>query len=199
MSRSGLVQGIGGSCDPWHGVAVPPPFWQSRVYWVVARGCWPSRRIAQRARRRMCRRCPCPCRSTSAGARACRLAPPARLILPCRCRRRRPNAANHQRRATSCRASRATCCVEHLRLRKDNACVAHAPLSKPREAPSLFKCRRVMNGKRIMFRIIFALMLPLTLGGCFSYSDSTPAPTHTTVVVPSGSVVTCANGAVPPC
>ena len=50
-----------------------------------------------------------------------------------------------------------------------------------------------------MVRIVLALLVPLALGGCFSYSDSTPQPTHTTVVVPQGSVVTCANGAAPPC
>jgi hypothetical protein len=49
-----------------------------------------------------------------------------------------------------------------------------------------------------MLRILIALLAPLALGGCFSYS-STPAPQHTTVVVPQGSVVTCTNGAVPPC
>jgi hypothetical protein len=50
-----------------------------------------------------------------------------------------------------------------------------------------------------MFRILLALIVPLALGGCFSYSDNTPPPTHTTIVVPQGSVVTCTNGAVPPC
>ena len=49
-----------------------------------------------------------------------------------------------------------------------------------------------------MLRIFLALIVPLALGGCFSYSDS-PPPTHTTVVVPQGSVVTCGTGAVPPC
>ncbi len=51
-----------------------------------------------------------------------------------------------------------------------------------------------------MVRILIALLVPLALGGCFSYSDTPPPPpTHTTVVVPPGSVVTCPNGAVPPC
>jgi hypothetical protein len=51
-----------------------------------------------------------------------------------------------------------------------------------------------------MIRIVLALMVPLALGGCFSYSE-TPSPTHTTVVVPPGSttVTTCPNGAAPPC
>ena len=51
-----------------------------------------------------------------------------------------------------------------------------------------------------MIRIVIALLVPLSLGGCLSYTDATPPqPTHTTVVVPQGSVVTCPNGAVPPC
>lgn len=50
-----------------------------------------------------------------------------------------------------------------------------------------------------MLRILVALIVPLALGGCLSYSDNSPPPTHTTVVVPQGSVVTCTNGAVPPC
>lgn len=50
-----------------------------------------------------------------------------------------------------------------------------------------------------MVRMVLALLVPLALGGCFSYSDSTPPPTHTTVVVPSGSVATCPDGAAPPC
>lgn len=49
-----------------------------------------------------------------------------------------------------------------------------------------------------MRRILFAVILPLSLGGCFSYS-APPQPTHTTVVVPPGSAVTCPNGAAPPC
>jgi len=50
-----------------------------------------------------------------------------------------------------------------------------------------------------MVRVVLALLVPLALGGCFSYSDNTPPPSHTTVVVPPGAVVTCPNGAVPPC
>jgi len=51
-----------------------------------------------------------------------------------------------------------------------------------------------------MRRLILAMLLPLSLSGCFSYHETTPPqPTHTTVVVPPGSSVTCANGAVPPC
>ena len=51
-----------------------------------------------------------------------------------------------------------------------------------------------------MRRVLFALLLPLSLGGCFSYHDTAPPPpAQTTVVVPPGSVVTCANGLAPPC
>jgi hypothetical protein len=51
-----------------------------------------------------------------------------------------------------------------------------------------------------MRRILLVLVLPLSLGGCFSYSDS-PQPQHTTIVVPPGgaAVVTCPNGGAPPC
>lgn len=54
---------------------------------------------------------------------------------------------------------------------------------------------------------LFAVLLPLLLTGCLSYSDSTPART-TTVVVPSsggttvlppGTTVVCTNGLSPPC
>ncbi len=49
-------------------------------------------------------------------------------------------------------------------------------------------------------RLLLVLLLPLTLGGCFSFSSSNPPPPqHTTVVVPPGSVVTCPNGTAPPC
>lgn len=51
-----------------------------------------------------------------------------------------------------------------------------------------------------MIRTIVALLLPLCLSACFSYSETPPPPaSHTTLVVPPGSTVTCANGAVPPC
>jgi hypothetical protein len=51
-----------------------------------------------------------------------------------------------------------------------------------------------------MIRIALALMVPLLLGGCFSYSEPAP-PSHTTVVVPPGSAVTttCSDGGPPPC
>lgn len=49
-----------------------------------------------------------------------------------------------------------------------------------------------------MRKLLFALVLPLSLGGCFSYSEA-PPPRNTTVVVPPGSTVTCANGLAPPC
>jgi hypothetical protein len=38
----------------------------------------------------------------------------------------------------------------------------------------------------------FLVLLPLALGGCFSFSSSNPPPpNHTTVVVPQGSATTC--------
>jgi hypothetical protein len=50
-----------------------------------------------------------------------------------------------------------------------------------------------------MRRILLTLLVPLSLGGCFAYSDN-PPPTHTTIVVPpGGTVVTCTNGHAPPC
>ena len=44
------------------------------------------------------------------------------------------------------------------------------------------------------------VLLPLSLGGCLSFSSSDPPPPrNTTVVVPPGSTVTCSNGQAPPC
>jgi hypothetical protein len=48
-----------------------------------------------------------------------------------------------------------------------------------------------------MRKILLAVALPLMLSGCDSYSDTPPR--NTTVVVPPGSTVACANGLVPPC
>ncbi len=51
-----------------------------------------------------------------------------------------------------------------------------------------------------MHRILFAILLPLSLAGCFSYQDSPPQqPNNTTVIVPPGSTVSCTNGLPPPC
>jgi hypothetical protein len=49
-------------------------------------------------------------------------------------------------------------------------------------------------------RLIF-MLLPLTPGGCLSFSSSNPRPpaNNTTIVVPPGSTVVCSNGAGPPC
>lgn len=52
---------------------------------------------------------------------------------------------------------------------------------------------------------LFALAFPLLLGGCLSFSDTTPA--RTTVIVPSGATtvlapgttIVCSNGLRPPC
>jgi hypothetical protein len=48
---------------------------------------------------------------------------------------------------------------------------------------------------------LILLLLPLTLGGCLSFSSSDPAPprSNTTVIVPPGSTVVCSNGMAPPC
>jgi hypothetical protein len=50
-----------------------------------------------------------------------------------------------------------------------------------------------------MRKLIFALVLPLSLGGCLSYVSEPTPPRTTTIVVPPGSTVTCANGLAPPC
>ena len=44
---------------------------------------------------------------------------------------------------------------------------------------------------------LFAALVPLALAGCISYASAPPA--KTTVTVPPGSTVTCANGTQPPC
>jgi len=49
-----------------------------------------------------------------------------------------------------------------------------------------------------MRRLLLVLVLPLGLGGCFSYHETEP-PRNTTVVVPPGSVAVCPNGLSPPC
>ena len=49
-----------------------------------------------------------------------------------------------------------------------------------------------------MIRILLAIAAPLLLAGCLSFHSSSP-PRSTTVVVPPGSSVTCANGMAPPC
>jgi hypothetical protein len=44
----------------------------------------------------------------------------------------------------------------------------------------------------------FALLLPLALAGCLSFSSSAPPPRQTIVVPPAGSTVVCSNGLQPP-
>ena len=45
-----------------------------------------------------------------------------------------------------------------------------------------------------------AVLVPLALGGCLSFSSTNPSPpANTTVVVPQGSTTTCSNGTAPPC
>jgi hypothetical protein len=51
-----------------------------------------------------------------------------------------------------------------------------------------------------MRRCLSALLFPLLLGGCLSFSSSNPPPpNHTTIVVPPGGTVICPNGSRPPC
>ena len=46
----------------------------------------------------------------------------------------------------------------------------------------------------------FVVLLPLALGGCFSFSSSNPSPpAGNTYVVPQGSTVVCSDGSAPPC
>jgi hypothetical protein len=44
---------------------------------------------------------------------------------------------------------------------------------------------------------LFALLAPLALAACISYSSAPPS--KTTVQVPPGSTVVCSNGSQPPC
>ncbi|MCW3474878.1 hypothetical protein [Limobrevibacterium gyesilva] len=53
---------------------------------------------------------------------------------------------------------------------------------------------------------IFAVLLPVCLGGCLSFTGTTPAketvvvpPANTTTVVPAPATVVCSNGLRPPC
>jgi hypothetical protein len=48
-----------------------------------------------------------------------------------------------------------------------------------------------------MKKLLIAVVLPLSLAGCLSFSSSEPP--KTTVVVPPGSTVTCSNGMAGPC
>ncbi len=49
-----------------------------------------------------------------------------------------------------------------------------------------------------MKKLLLVILVPLSLGGCLSYTES-PTPKTTTVVVPPGSAVVCANGQPGPC
>jgi hypothetical protein len=55
-----------------------------------------------------------------------------------------------------------------------------------------------LKGPQRMRKLLLAALIPLGLGGCLSFNESTP-PKNTTVVVPPGSSVACANGQMPPC
>jgi hypothetical protein len=50
-----------------------------------------------------------------------------------------------------------------------------------------------------MKKLMLVVLIPLGLGGCLSFHDSSPPPRNTTIVVPPGSTVTCSNGQAPPC
>ena len=47
-----------------------------------------------------------------------------------------------------------------------------------------------------MRKLFLVALIPLGLGGCFSFHESAPPPKNTTIVVPPGSTVTCSNGVV---
>lgn len=51
-----------------------------------------------------------------------------------------------------------------------------------------------------MKKLLMVLLVPLSLGGCLSFNDSSPPPPrNTTIVVPPGSTVSCSNGLPGPC
>jgi hypothetical protein len=50
-----------------------------------------------------------------------------------------------------------------------------------------------------MRKLLLAVLIPLSLGGCLSFHENPPPPRNTTVVVPPGSSVTCTNGTTAPC
>jgi hypothetical protein len=51
-----------------------------------------------------------------------------------------------------------------------------------------------------MRKLLIVVLIPLGLGGCLSFSDNSPPPqTHTTIVAPPGSTVSCSNGQPGPC
>lgn len=56
-------------------------------------------------------------------------------------------------------------------------------------------------GRLMRLSRFILLLLPLSLGGCLSFSSSNPPPPNqnTTIVVPPGSTVVCSNGSPPPC
>jgi hypothetical protein len=49
-----------------------------------------------------------------------------------------------------------------------------------------------------MKKLLLAVLVPLSLGGCLSFHES-PPPAKTTIVVPPGSTVSCSNGQPGPC
>jgi hypothetical protein len=74
--------------------------------------------------------------------------------------------------------------------------VAPAVLPSTRSEP-----HQVGAGRLVRMSRFILLLLPLSLGGCLSFSSSNPPPPNqnTTIVVPPGSTVVCSNGSPPPC
>jgi len=50
-----------------------------------------------------------------------------------------------------------------------------------------------------MKKILLIMLIPLGLGGCLSFHESSPPQTRSTIVVPPASTVTCSDGRVGPC
>ena len=50
-----------------------------------------------------------------------------------------------------------------------------------------------------MKKFLLVALIPLGLGGCLSYSETSTPPRGTTIVVPPGSTVICSDGLAPPC
>jgi hypothetical protein len=48
-------------------------------------------------------------------------------------------------------------------------------------------------------KLLLAVLIPVSLGGCLSIHENPPPPKNTTVVVPPGTTVTCPNGSAGPC
>jgi len=80
--------------------------------------------------------------------------------------------------------------------------LTHAILTPPfiSPAPWEYHLSAVRNEAKEnrMRRIMLAVLIPLSLAGCLSLHENPPRQ-NSTIVVPPGSTVTCANGQAPPC